>query len=57
MAGKIVRNFGVRWQSGSGDGAFEQTKSLLDANDFRAGESSVALCMPPQSTYHATRHM
>ncbi len=34
---------GVRRQSGSGDGAFGRTGNKLDAEDFRACESGVAL--------------
>jgi hypothetical protein len=36
-------DFGVRWQSGSGDGASGRAK------DLRACESGVALRLPPQS--------
>ena len=42
-------DFGVRRQSGSGDGAFERTGNHLDAKDYRACESGVALRLPPQS--------
>jgi hypothetical protein len=42
-------DFGLRRQSGSGDGAFERTGNKLDTKDFRACESGVALRLPPQS--------
>jgi hypothetical protein len=42
-------DFGLRRQSGSGDGAFRWTEDLTDAEDFHACESGVALRLPPQS--------
>ena len=42
-------DFGMRRQSGSGDGAFGRTRHKLDAKDFRACKSGVALRLPPQS--------
>src|SRR5487761_2381340 len=41
--------YGLRRRSRSGDGAFERTRTKLAAKDFRAGESGVALRLPPQS--------
>jgi hypothetical protein len=42
-------DFGLRRQSGSGDGAFGRTRNKLDTKDFRACKSGVALRLPPQS--------
>jgi hypothetical protein len=42
-----VNDFGLRRQSGSGDGAFGRTGNIRDAKDFRACESGVALRLPP----------
>jgi hypothetical protein len=42
-------DFGLRRQSGSGDGAFGRTGTKLAAKDFRVCESGVALRLPPQS--------
>jgi len=36
-------------QSGSGDGAFGRTRNKLDAKDFRACKSGVALRLPRKS--------
>ena len=44
-----VDDFGVRRQSGSGDGAFGRTDNICEAKNFRACESGVALRLPPQS--------
>jgi hypothetical protein len=44
-----VDDFGLRRQSGSGDGAFGRTRNIRDAKDFRACESGVAQRLPPQS--------
>jgi hypothetical protein len=41
--------FGVRRQSGSGDGAFGRTMMIEQSNRSRACESGVALRLPPQS--------
>jgi hypothetical protein len=42
-------DFGVRRQSGSGDGAFGRTEDSTVAEGLRACESGVALRWPPQS--------
>jgi hypothetical protein len=42
-------DFGLRRQSGSGDGAFGRTEDSMNAKDIRACESGVALRLPPQS--------
>ena len=42
-------DFGVRRQSGSGDGALGRMEESTDAEDLRACESGVALRLPPQS--------
>jgi len=47
-----TQRLGVRWQSGSGDTAFEQMQAQRKSHPARAGESGVALCFPPQSKTH-----
>jgi hypothetical protein len=41
--------YGLRRQSGSGDGAFARRSVLDFSATSRAGESGVALRLPPQS--------
>jgi hypothetical protein len=43
------RRFGLRWQSGSGDTAFERAENFLTKENVGAHKSGVALRFPPQS--------
>ena len=49
MPPKGAKLFGLRRQSGSGDGAFGRTRNIRAAKNFRACESGVVLRLPPQS--------